>query len=92
MEAGRVENHANVVTAKVAEADPAGTVTDTGTVTISLVVDTPTTTPPEGAGLDSATVQALEPPPGTVKGEHCIGRSVIDGIVTDKGVVCDTPP
>ena len=80
------------MTVKVAEVDPAGTVTDPGIVTISVVVERPTTTPPEGAGLDSATVQTLELPPITVKGEHCIGRSVIDGVVTDNGVVCDTPP
>jgi hypothetical protein len=92
MGAGRVENPASVVTVKVVETDPAETVTDTGIVTISLLVESPTTAPPKGAGLDSATVQTLELPPVTVKGEHCIGRSAIDGVVTDNGVVCDTPP
>jgi hypothetical protein len=66
----RVENPANVVTVKLAEADPAGTVTDPGIVMTSLIVDTPTATPPEGAALDSATVQELGLPPVTVEGEH----------------------
>src|ERR1700680_2786579 len=73
--AGRVENPASVVTVKVTEATPAGTVTDTGSVSMSLLVDRPTTTPPGGAGLDSATVQTVGLPPVTVKGKHCIGRS-----------------
>jgi hypothetical protein len=90
--AGRVENPANVVAVKLAEADPAGTMTDTGIVTISLIVDRPTITPPEGAELNSATVQTLGLPPVTIEGEQCIDRSVIDGVVTDNDVVCDRPP
>jgi hypothetical protein len=66
--------------------------TDTGIVTISLIVDRPTITPPEGAELNSATVQTLGLPPVTIEGEHCIDRSVIDGVVTDNDVVCDRPP
>ena len=66
--------------------------TDAGIVRTSLIVDRPTTTPPEGAGVASPTVQALELPPVTVEGEHCIGRSVIVGAVTDNEVVCATPP
>jgi hypothetical protein len=81
-----------VVTVKLAEVDPAGTVTDPGIVIISLLVDRPTITPPEGAGLDSAIVQALGLPPVTVEGEHCTDRSVIDGTVTNNDVVCETPP
>jgi hypothetical protein len=68
--AGRVENPANVVTMKLAEADAAGTVTDPGIVMISLLVDRPTPTPPEGAGVESTTVQELGLPPVTVEGEH----------------------
>jgi len=89
--AARVENPANVLTAKLAEADPAGTVTDPGIVMTSLIVDRPTAAPPEGAALDSATVQALGLPPVTVEGEHWID-SVIDGVVTDNELVCETPP
>jgi hypothetical protein len=59
-----------VVTVKLAEADPAGTVTDPGIVMTSLIVDRPTATPPEGAAVDSATAQALGLPPVTVEGEH----------------------
>lgn len=87
-----MENPDNVVTVKLAEADPAGTVMDTGSVIMSLVVDNPTTTPPEGAALASATVQALELPPITVEGEQRIERSVIEGVVTDNDAVCETPP
>jgi hypothetical protein len=87
-----VESPANVVTVKLAEADPAGTVTDAGIVVASLLADRPTTAPPADAGLDSATVQTVGFPPVTIEGEHCIDSSVIDGIVTDNDVVCDTPP
>jgi hypothetical protein len=56
---------------KVAEEDPAATVTDEGSLTALLLSDSATTPPPAGAGPDSVTVQLLDAPPCTVAGEHC---------------------
>lgn len=47
---------------KTAAVDPAGTVTEIGTVTSGLVLDTATAAPPEGAGLDRVTVHDVPAP------------------------------
>jgi hypothetical protein len=50
---------APVVALKVAEAAPAATVTDAGTVRVALVLVRVTAAPPVGAGLVSVIVQVL---------------------------------
>ena len=55
---------------KVAEGDPATTVTDAGTVAAPFRLDKATTAPPAGAGPDSVTVQVLDAPPAIVAGAH----------------------
>jgi len=60
----------DVLTVKTAEEDPAGTVTDAGNASASLIVERATTTPTAGAALDSATVHTAGFPPETVAGEH----------------------
>ena len=57
-------------------------VIDEGTVTEVLLSERLTTAPPEGAALDSATVQVLATPPITVLGEHWRDKSVTAGDVT----------
>lgn len=54
---------AEVVTVKVAEVEPAVTVTDDGTVTLVLLEDRLTLVPPEGATVPSVTVPVDELPP-----------------------------
>ena len=61
---------ADVVTMKVAELLPGGTVTLAGTLaTEGLLLDSATTVPPAGAGPLSATVPVEELPALTVEGE-----------------------
>jgi len=48
------------VALKLADVAAAGTVTETGTVRVALVLDTVTVAPPAGAALVSVTVQVLE--------------------------------
>ena len=59
-----------VLTGKVALVAPAGTVTLDGTVaTAGLLLESPTTAPPAGAGLAKRTVPVAELPPCTQVGE-----------------------
>jgi hypothetical protein len=51
---------AAVTITKVADVDPAGTVTDAGTVRVALVLVRVTVAPPVGAGWVSVIVQVLE--------------------------------
>jgi hypothetical protein len=66
----RVTDTAEVDALNVVDEDPAGTVTDAGTVTTILLSDRLMTAPPKGAAPDSVTVQVLESPPITVAGKH----------------------
>ena len=66
----RVTDTAEVDAVNVVDSDPAGTVTDAGTVTTILLSDRLMTAPPNGAAPDSVTVQVLESPPITVAGKH----------------------
>jgi hypothetical protein len=60
---------ANVLTVKVLEMLPAGTVTEAGTVaTAALLLDSVTMAPPDGAGLVRVTVPVARVPPTTVVG------------------------
>lgn len=54
-----LEVTAPAVAVKVAEVEPAGTVTDGGTVRVGLLEDTATVAPPVGAVADSVTVQEV---------------------------------
>jgi hypothetical protein len=55
---------------KLAELDPAATVTLPGTVTFALLSESVTVNPPEGAAPVNVTVQDELPAPVTVAGEH----------------------
>jgi hypothetical protein len=57
-----------VVTVIVAVVDPAGTVTEEGTVAYALLLDSVTTAPAEGAGPVSVTVPVDDVPPLTEDG------------------------
>jgi len=54
-----------VVTLKVADEDPAATVTFAGTVAALPLLRNVITAPPAGAGLERVTVPVREPPPVT---------------------------
>ena len=62
---------AAVVALKAADVDPAITVTEDGVVNAALLLDSDTTTLPEGAAVDKVTVQVEVEPETTVPGEHC---------------------
>ena len=57
-----------VVTVKLAEVAPDGTVTDAGTVAAALLLERVTTKPAVGAALVMVTVPVDETPPTTVVG------------------------
>ena len=60
-----------VLAVKVALVAPAGTVTEAGTVTTAwLLLKSPTTAPPAGAGALNMTVPVVELPPRTHRGEN----------------------
>lgn len=63
----------SVLTAKVAELLPAGTVTALGTLAAELLEDRLTTSPPDGAGPLRVAVPVLELRPMTL-----VGLSVMD--------------
>jgi len=67
------------VAEKLALAEPAGTVTDAGTVTAELLLERPTVNPPLGAAAFRATVQVSVPDP------------VIEELVHDSEVSTGTP-
>lgn len=50
------------VASKVAVGDPAGTFTETGTVSAAPLAETATLTPPAGAGAERVTVQTEDAP------------------------------
>ena len=83
---------AEVDALKVVEEDPAGTVTDAGTVIAPLLLETAVTAPPVAAGAESVTVQLLETPPVTAVGVHRIEERVAPGAVIVSVVVTDPPP
>ena len=56
------------VALKLAEVDPAATVTEAGSVSAALLSERLTAVPPLGAGSDTATVHADVPPEETVAG------------------------
>jgi hypothetical protein len=59
------------VAVKVPVAAPAATATDAGTVRAGLLEESVTAAPPDGAVLDSVTVQVEVPPETTADGAHC---------------------
>src|SRR5262249_8502240 len=59
---------AEVVDANPALVAPAATVTEAGTLTAALPLESDTGSPPVGAALFKVTVQALDVPPGTLAG------------------------
>jgi hypothetical protein len=78
------------VAAKVADADPAATVTDTGTVTTELLSETDTLLPPEGAGWFKVTVQVLERAAVIALGLHVSADTSV-GTTRFKTVVWEAP-
>lgn len=71
-----------VVTVKLAEVEPASTVTFAGTEATELLLDRETTEPPAGAGPVRVTVPVAEAPPPTVVGFTANDNSVIGGGMT----------
>lgn len=61
-----------VVTAKVVDVEPAGTVTEAGTVTVDKFEVRVTTAPPAGAGPVKVTVPVEFAPPATLVGDTLI--------------------
>jgi hypothetical protein len=81
---------ANVVTVKVALVPPAGTVTDVGALAAcTLLLVSPTTAPPVGAGSASVTVPVELVPPVTVVGLKL--NELRAGGVTVNTAVCVAP-
>jgi hypothetical protein len=70
------------VAVNAAAVEPAGTVTDAGTVKAELLSVTATVVPPVGAARESVTVHEEVVPDGTEVGEHCKFESVMGDCVT----------
>ncbi len=66
--AGVVEETVVVETVKVALSEPAGTVTDAGTVALGLLLASVTTAPPAGAPAVNVTLPVEATPPTTLEG------------------------
>jgi hypothetical protein len=67
------------VAGNVAVVVPCGIVTEAGTVKLPLLLEIPTTVPPEGAGCDAVTVQLLAPGVAMDPGEQLRSDNVTDG-------------
>lgn len=80
----------DVFTLNGAEVEPAGTVTEVGTVALELLDDKLTTTPPDPAGPLSVTVPADAVPPATDDGATDTLINPVGFIV--RVVVCVDPP
>jgi hypothetical protein len=74
---------------KVAEEDPAVTLTEVGTVKAELLSERATTVPPLGAVCDSVTVQLTLEPERTLVEEHCNLETVTAGGVTVTAAVAE---
>ena len=87
---------ANVVTVKVAEVCPEGTVTIPGTVAApELLVESVTDVPPAGAGALKTTVPVAAVPPGTLDGvmlTDCSNGGAFGSAVTVMKMDFVTPP
>jgi hypothetical protein len=77
--------------AKEPEALPAGTITEAGTVTIVLLLDSATAVPPAGAALVSTTLHALDAPLPMLVGVQLSALSA-GGARTETVAVLDRPP
>jgi hypothetical protein len=74
-----------VVTGKVAEVEPAGTATLTGTVAAAvLLLDSVTVAPPAGAGAVRVTVPVEETPPVTLFEFNVVDARLMGGVGTKK--------
>ena len=78
-------------TLKVALTDPAGTVTELGTVNWLLLEDNVTVAPPLGAAAESVTAQPVELPEFSGNVEHCKPETVGNGAFSWIVVVCELP-
>ena len=78
------------VAVNVAEADPAATVTEAGTLTTELLSETDTLLPPERAGWFNVTVQVLERAAVMVLGLHVSPETSV-GTTRFKTVVWEAP-
>jgi hypothetical protein len=74
------------VTANVAVALPAGTVTVAGTVAAALLLDRDSTVPPVGAVFVRVTVPVDEFPPATLVGLTDTLDSAVDGVTVSVAV------
>ena len=81
-----------VVAVKDPEELPAPTVRVAGTLTVALLLESPTLAPPHGAAPDSVTVHVLLAPPTTVAGAQLSDEIVTAGGVTVMEAVEDAPP
>jgi hypothetical protein len=77
---------------KLALADPPGTVTEAGTVSARLLLESPTGTPLAGAAADKVTVQLVEPGVCTVVGAQVTVERAADGGAVSAMEVADEVP
>ena len=90
MVTGWLEVTEPAVALKVVLVEPAGTVTEAGTVRAALLVLNDTTCPPVGAALVWLTVQVLDAPEFTVEGEQASADNTA-GATRVRLAVCDPP-
>jgi hypothetical protein len=80
-----------VVTGKVAEIEPAGTVTLAGTTADGLLSESVTTAPPMGAVPLRVTVAVDVSPPITLAGLSVTEDATVTGALIASAAVCVTP-
>ena len=81
-----------VVAVKDPEGLPDGTLMVAGTVTLALLLESPTLAPPPGAAPDSVTVHVLLAPPTSVAGAQLSEEIVTAGGFTVREAVEEAPP
>ena len=81
-----------VVAVKDPEEFPVPTRSVAGTLTVALLLDSPTLAPPPGAAPDSVTVHVLLAPPTSVAGVQLSDEIVTAGGFTVRDAVEDVPP
>ena len=81
-----------VVAVKDPEELPAPTMRVAGTLTVALLLESPTLAPPPGAAPDSVTVHVLLAPPPTVAGAQLSDEIVTAAGFTVRDAVEEVPP
>jgi hypothetical protein len=79
------------VAAKLAVVEPLATVTDPGTASVAVLLESVTTTPPDPAAFESVTTQLETPPEARLVGVQASESSVAGADSKVKDCVCELP-